>query len=103
MEKYREQRCKDAAGDRAADAFETSAQCARDMWLQDDERGKQQPVAMIDAEKKDQCNVDAAYEGDACGVAQGERLAREIGAKKFQLPPLTQFAEPLIDVSKMTG
>ena len=58
--------------DRAADAFESPAQRTGNMWLQHDEGCKQQPVAVVDSEKKNQSNVDAAHEGDACGVAQGE-------------------------------
>ena len=95
----------DSAGDSAADALHAAAHGSGDVGLEDDERGHQQPVAVVDVEGEDEDDIESADQGDAGGVTQGERLGREVGAQVVQdagwMPSAAQIGEARVDVGEV--
>jgi len=105
VERSREDGGQNAAGDGAADALHAAAHGSGDVRLQDDERGHQQPVSVIDMQKQDDDHVETADQGYARGVAQRQRLEREAGAQLVEdaggIPALAQFGEARVNVAKL--
>ncbi len=101
VERPGQYRGQNAAAHSAADAFEPAAQGAGDMGLEHDERGHQQPVAMVDVEEQDEGDIEAADERNPDGVAQGERGAGQVGGQQVEVQALAKLADALVHIAEM--